>query len=166
MMQILVDVNKCLACKTCEIACAVVHSESKNIFGAVLQDKKPRQRVHVEAGEGLSFPLQCRQCEEARCVQACMSGAMYRDEETGLVSNNPDRCVGCWMCVMMCPFGAISQDKTDKIAVKCDRCVDIDIPACVQACPTKAIKFVDADDYSKNVRRQYLANFKISEEGK
>ncbi len=166
MKQILVDVNKCLACKSCEIACAVIHSESNNLFGAVLQEKKPKQRVYVEAGEGISFPLQCRQCEEARCVQACMSGAMYRDAESGLVWNDPDRCVGCWMCVMVCPFGAILQDKEQKVAVKCDRCVDIQIPACVQACPTKAIKFTEIDDFSKKVRKHYLTNFQFAEEGK
>ncbi len=165
MKQILVDLNRCLACKSCEIACAVAHSESKNLIGAVLQENKPKQRIYVESGQGVSFPLQCRQCDDARCVRACMSGAMYKDASSGLVSNNPDKCVGCWMCVMVCPFGSITRDKADKKALKCDRCADLDIPACVQACPTKAIKFAEVDDFSKNARKQYLTNFQFSEEG-
>ncbi|PKM82700.1 MAG: 4Fe-4S ferredoxin [Firmicutes bacterium HGW-Firmicutes-14] len=166
MKQILVDIKKCLACKSCEIACAVTHSESKSLIGAVLQDKKPRQRVYVEAGDGISFPLQCRHCEDPRCVSACMSGAMYTDDQTGLVANNPDKCVGCWMCVMVCPFGAITQDTEQKIAQKCERCVDLEEPACVMACPTKAIKFLDIDVFSKDARLQYLTNFHLKEEGK
>lgn len=165
MKQILVNIAKCLACKSCEIACAVAHSESGDLVGAILQEKKPKQRVYVEAGQGLSFPLQCRQCEEARCVQACMSGAMYKDDSTGLVLNNPDRCVGCWMCVMVCPFGSITQDRINKKALKCDRCSGLESPACVQACPTRAIKFTDVDNYSKNARKHYLTNFQFSEEG-
>jgi len=166
LKQILVDINKCLACKSCEIACAVTHSGSKDLYGAVLQERKPKQRVYVEAGDGLSFPLQCRQCEEPRCVQACMSGAMFRDTESGLVQNNSDKCVGCWMCVMVCPFGAIIQDTEEKKAIKCDRCMELEVPACVQACPTKAIKFTQIDDYSRAARKQYLTNFQISEEVK
>ena len=166
LKQILVDVNKCLACKSCEIACAVAHSASRNIIGACLQETRPRQRVNVEAGEGFSFPLQCRQCEEPNCVRACISGAMYKDTQSGLVFNNSEKCVGCWMCVMVCPFGSISLDKEQKKAVKCDRCVDMDVPACVGACPTKAIKFMDIDDFSKKTRKQYLTNFLISEGGK
>lgn len=166
MKQILIDLKKCLACKSCEINCAITHSESADIFGAFLEAKKPRQRIHVEAGEGVSFPLQCRQCEDPKCVRACMSGAMYRDVLSGLVTNNPDRCVGCWMCVMVCPFGAITRDVEEKIAVKCDRCAGLEQPACVLACPTRAIKFADIDDFSKNIRKQYLTNFQLSEEGK
>jgi carbon-monoxide dehydrogenase iron sulfur subunit len=166
MKQILIDVKKCVACKSCEISCAVIHSDSKNLFGAVMQEKKPIQRVFVEAGQGMSFPLQCRHCEDPKCVQACMSGAMYVDKDTGLVTNVQERCVGCWMCVMMCPFGSITQDRAQKIAVKCDRCVDIDFPFCVTACPTKAISFSDIDEFSRNTRKEYLANFLLPEEGK
>lgn len=70
------------------------------------------------------------------------------------------------MCVMVCPFGAITQDRKHKSAVKCDRCASLEIPACINACPTKAIKFVEIDNYSKTMRKQYLTNFQFSEEGK
>jgi len=166
MKEILIDLKKCLSCKSCEIACTVSHSNSGSIFGAVLEEKKSRPRIHVEAGEGASFPLQCRQCEDPKCVQACISGAMSKDTSTGLVVSNPDKCIGCWMCVMVCPFGAIAQDREDKSAVKCDRCAGLEEPACVRACPTRAIKFAEIDEFCKSTRKEYLSNFQFSEEGK
>jgi len=161
--QILVEVDKCLGCKSCEIACVVAHSETGDLIGAFLQNPQPVRRVFVEAGEGFNLPLQCRQCEEPKCVQACMSGAM-RKEVSGLVSNDPDKCVGCWMCVMVCPFGAITRDVTNKLAAKCDRCAGLDQPACVRACPTEAIQFLDVDDFCKSGRKKYLTNFRCEME--
>ncbi|MFC1675306.1 4Fe-4S binding protein, partial [Candidatus Omnitrophota bacterium] len=49
------------------------------------------------------------------------------------------RCVGCWMCMMACPYGAIKPNTKTKLAVRCDKCKDKDEPACVIACPTGAI---------------------------
>ena len=162
MKQILVDVEKCLGCKSCELACAVNKSESKNLFVALSQVPKPVPRVFVEAGDGFSLPVQCRHCEDAKCIQACMSGAMQKDT-SGAVTNNPEKCVGCWMCVMVCPFGAIIQDN-NKLATKCDRCAGLESPACVQACPTKALQYIDIDDYSRSGRKKFLTNFKNARE--
>lgn len=162
MKQILVETEKCLGCKSCELACGVTKSESKNIYGAAMQSPKPVPRVFVEAGSGFSLPIQCRHCEDAPCVQACMSGAMWRDS-LGLVQNDPDKCVGCWMCVMVCPFGAITQNN-NRLAAKCDRCNENDSPACVQACPTGALQYIDVDKFGKSGRKKFLTNFKCVEE--
>lgn len=166
MKQILVDVKRCLGCKSCEIACAVGHSVTKNLFTAIAEAHKPRKRVFVEQGNGLNFPVQCRHCEEPACVQACMAGALKKDADTGVVMHHADRCVGCWMCVMTCPFGALGQDKQGKVAVKCDRCSETGDPQCVKACPTKAIMYLPVDDFSKNRRVSYLTNIFYQEEGK
>jgi carbon-monoxide dehydrogenase iron sulfur subunit len=39
-----------------------------------------------------------------------MTGAMSRDEKTGAVLHDQEKCVGCWMCVMVCPFGVTKPD--------------------------------------------------------
>jgi carbon-monoxide dehydrogenase iron sulfur subunit len=75
-----------------------------------------------------------------------MSGAMYRDKETGAVLCNEDKCVGCWMCIMVCPFGVISRSSDKKIASKCDLCMGEDIPVCVKNCPNEALKYEDSKD--------------------
>ncbi|MFH0948161.1 MAG: 4Fe-4S dicluster domain-containing protein [Elusimicrobiota bacterium] len=151
--KIYCDVSKCLGCKSCEIACAVEHSKSKTLFQAINETPLPEKRVSVEyldlpssiffaTGESTrhlpsSLPLRCRHCEEALCISACMSGAMYKAPD-GSTQHNEEKCVGCWMCIMVCPFGAIS--RKEKLALKCDLCKDRDKgPACVDACPTKSL---------------------------
>jgi len=114
----------------------------------------PIARILVEAGgDGRAVPLVCRHCHEALCVSACMSGCMQKDSETGIVTNmgHEQQCVGCWMCIMACPYGVItpSQDVATiggspfAQAVKCDFCPQRDTPACVEACPNNAIEVLD-----------------------
>lgn len=160
MKEILVDLERCLGCKTCEIACAVEHSLSKELFAAIFEDLSPAPRVYVEAGEQFNFPLQCRHCADAPCIKSCISGALWRDEETGLVKHDQEKCVGCWMCVMACPFGVITRDRGGQVALKCDRCPDREIPACVASCPTKALTMEEIPAFAKEKRKGYLANFK------
>jgi len=152
MEKIFCDIRKCLGCKSCEIACAVEHSASKNIFQAIMEEKKPRQRVVVRSTSKEPFPLRCRHCEDAPCVQACMSGAMYKDEQ-GVTRHDPDKCVGCWMCIMVCPFGAISRQ--ENLALKCDLCPDReDSFACVEACPTNALFVGTWEEFKKKLEQE------------
>ncbi|MGB9792953.1 MAG: 4Fe-4S dicluster domain-containing protein, partial [Thermacetogeniaceae bacterium] len=110
MKQVLVDIKKCLGCRSCELACAVQHSASRNLYQAIQESPPPRRRIFVESVGEKSFPLNCRHCDDAPCAAVCTTGAMKKDPATGVVANNPEKCVGCWMCVMACPFGAITSD--------------------------------------------------------
>ncbi|MGE5576303.1 MAG: 4Fe-4S dicluster domain-containing protein, partial [Syntrophothermus sp.] len=84
-------------------------------------------------------------------VDACMTGAMHFEPD-GRVVNDPDRCVGCWMCLMVCPFGAITTQQQPKLALKCDRCPDLSQPACVSACPTHALTFAEPNAFAQTKR--------------
>lgn len=159
MQQLLIDPDRCLGCHSCELACAVEHALSKDLFAAVLNKESSAARIFVETDGETNLPLQCRHCQEPACANACMSGALQRDAETGKVLFNRDGCVGCWMCVMACPFGAIEQDRGQKVISKCDRCPDREVPACAGACPTGAIKFVEITEYSSDRRKRYLTEF-------
>jgi len=131
----------CIGCRLCEIWCTVEHSKSKNIIKA-FKEEFPRalSRVSVEERGPLSFAIQCRHCDEPFCVEACMTGAMSKDEKTGVVQHDKEKCIGCWMCIMVCPYGAIKQDLNEKkIASKCDLCPDEDEPICVVKCPNEAL---------------------------
>ncbi len=82
----------------------------------------------------------CRHCSSPKCMESCMSGALYRDEASGHVLYDEKRCGACFMCVMNCPYGIPKPDVTRKKIVKCDFCMDREGgPACVAACPKKAI---------------------------
>jgi len=140
MKRILVDEEVCMGCGLCEVYCKVEHSESKDIIKAYKREyPPPLSRVRVEEARPISFAVQCRQCEDPPCVIACLSGAMRIDEETGLVIHDPKKCMGCWTCIMVCPYGALAMD--GNAVAKCDLCPDLDIPACVAGCPNQALVY-------------------------
>ncbi len=143
MKRIYIHEEYCIGCRLCEIHCLVHHSESKKIVKA-FKEEFPRamSRLVVEEQGYLSFALQCRHCEEAPCVEACITGAMHRDPETNAILCDQEKCVGCWMCVMVCPFGVIKRDMEIKqVASKCDLCQGEEVPVCVRNCPNEAITF-------------------------
>lgn len=155
MKQIYVRPERCMGCRSCEIGCAVQHSKEKSLFPAVLQSPPPMKRLFVESNGDIRMPIICRHCEDAPCLRSCISGCLYRDEKA-LVRRKKERCIGCWTCIMACPFGVITRDKEKHIAVKCDRCHKLDVPACVNACPTGALVFVDIDDMPKEKRQSLI----------
>ncbi|MDX9787111.1 MAG: 4Fe-4S dicluster domain-containing protein [Desulfobacterales bacterium] len=158
--EIFVKLDQCMGCHTCELACAVAHSESKTLYGALLERSVPQKRIYVEwAPPNRPVPILCRHCEEAPCLHACISGAIFRSAE-GVVRSDPDRCIGCWTCVMVCPYGVIGRHLQEQKAYKCDRCPDLKMPACVTACPTKALVYRSAATHAKEIRQ--TAAFKIT----
>jgi len=154
---IMINIERCLACKSCEIACAVAHSESRVLEEAIAERPKPQRRVTVEAAGELAVPLQCRHCEDAPCISVCPTAAINRHEADGPVLIEQDRCIGCKFCLMACPFGVIDVSRDGKVVVKCDLCIERtkagQEPACVEACPTRALKLVDEKDLTAHKRR-------------
>ncbi|MHB1133841.1 MAG: 4Fe-4S dicluster domain-containing protein [Chloroflexota bacterium] len=141
MKRIIARDEYCIGCRLCEVHCTVQHSRSKNIIKAYKRERVlPTARVHVEERGAESFALQCRHCDEPACVQACLTGAMHKDPETGLVMHDAERCIGCWTCLLFCPNGALAKDRSGaKVVAKCDLCGGE--PACVANCPNEALLF-------------------------
>jgi anaerobic carbon-monoxide dehydrogenase iron sulfur subunit len=130
----------CIGCRLCEIHCLVQHSRSRKIVKAFREEPRAMARLRVEESGPLSFAMQCRHCQDAPCVQACITGAMHRDEPSGAVLCDEERCVGCWTCVMVCPFGAIQKSSSGhRVASKCDLCQGEALPACVAHCPNEVL---------------------------
>lgn len=139
-----VDPDLCTACRTCELACAAAHTKAGTLMGAVLTGEPLYARNKVIQVAEVKLPTQCRQCEDAPCVKVCPTGATYR--EATYTAVRTELCIACKLCVMVCPFGAIHvttlevNGKQKRVATKCDICINReDGPACVEACPTKAI---------------------------
>ena len=151
MKRILARKEVCVGCRLCEIYCVAAHSKSKDLIKAFKEEfPRPVAKITVEDDGSKSFALQCRHCEEAECIEACMTGAMHRDEETGAVICDTDKCVGCWMCVMVCPYGAIQRaTEGTHVASKCDLCAELGEPACVANCPNEALLYVEEESLEK-----------------
>lgn len=142
MKRIYAREEYCVGCKLCEIFCVVGHSKSKDIIKTYKKEQdRPAPRVAVWEDGPLSFAFQCRHCDQPACVEACITGALSKNEE-GTVLCNEDKCVGCWTCITVCPFGAIQRGGGEKKKiVKCNLCSGEPEPYCVSHCPNRAIVY-------------------------
>ena len=144
--------KNCLGCGLCEVYCRTAHSKSKDIIKTYKKENVDSAITIEEIeknGVKTFFALQCRHCVEPKCVQACISGAMYKDEN-GIVRNIKEKCVGCQSCIMACPFGAIKMSVSGTVISKCDLCTENgDEPACAKNCPNGALKFMDLEEDKK-----------------
>ncbi|MDY6985229.1 MAG: 4Fe-4S dicluster domain-containing protein [Candidatus Thermoplasmatota archaeon] len=174
MRSVFVTPEHCIGCKHCEIACAVEHSKSKDLFQAISESPISRPRIYVEPGiDYLTFPSKCRHCDPAPCLQVCPTNAIYRDRETEFVEIDHNRCIGCQMCAIVCPFGVISFGKTweagiHNVNIKCDGCIDRlkekELPACVEACKTGALEFGEINELIKKSRRDFTLRVTMTPE--
>lgn len=145
MKRILINTEYCQGCRNCQLACMAGHAAAKSVLDLDLEDRSNQARNFIETGPGGGpVPILCRHCDEPACVTACMSGALTKNSDTGTVDHDPEKCAGCWMCVMSCPFGIIRPDiREGKVAVKCDFCSGRAFPRCVEACPTGALTLIE-----------------------
>ncbi|KLU65923.1 hydrogenase-4 component A [Desulfosporosinus acididurans] len=159
--------NKCIGCRTCEVACVVAHS-SENIFTSTKREIEFNPRLSVVKTAAVSAPIQCRHCEDAPCANACSEGCIVNKE--GVIYINQRTCIGCKTCILACPFGAIEMAasyeggekkqqaglkcddggklcfKEKMVANKCDLCLGREGgPACMEVCPTDALRIVNSD---------------------
>ena len=137
----------CIGCRLCEVYCRLQHSESGNLLKAFKKEfPHPLAAVRVEEKGNLALSVRCQHCEEPLCLYACLGGALSRNAESDMVSYNPVKCIGCWSCILACPFGAIKQDKEQKRIYKCDLCIGEAIPACITNCPNEALVYIDSPE--------------------
>lgn len=147
MKVIGVHMDRCTGCKTCELYCGAERgSRGKTLLKAVQERPAPYPRIRVEGEGGVAFPLQCRHCQQAPCIDACLAGALVRDQKSGLVIIREELCIGCWTCTAFCPYGVIYPNPDEGIAVKCDRCLYMELPVCLDVCPTKALELIEVSD--------------------
>ena len=140
---IVAESNKCIGCRTCEVACVVSHQASQDCSTVSPEAFLPRIRV-VKTGM-LSTAAVCRQCEDAPCGAVCPTHAISRTGD--FIAVDQARCIGCKTCMLACPYGAmevVTAGVNQAQALKCDLCFHRETgPACVEACPTSALRCMD-----------------------
>jgi carbon-monoxide dehydrogenase iron sulfur subunit len=152
MKRIYIKEEVCIGCHLCGVYCQVEHSQSKDLIKAFKRESpQPLARLSFEVKDCVSFSLQCRQCAEPPCVYACLTGALKRDPDSGIVTLDEEKCIGCWTCLLACPFGAIMQDTERGRIAKCDFCPEHPVPVCVANCPNEALVYVEVPDGSPKV---------------
>jgi DMSO reductase iron-sulfur subunit len=136
----LVDVNRCIGCFSCAMACKNYNGIEGRIKWRQLY---PLSEKHFAYDERAYYSLSCNHCANPVCVSACPTGAYRKRESDGVVIHDQTVCIGCTNCIRACPYGAPQYNEILKKAEKCSMCHERQDsglePACVQACPVKAI---------------------------
>lgn len=145
---ILIDINKCVGCGSCIVACKQEHGLKLGEYWTHIQEIGPFGK-YPDLNSLYWVPIACQQCYDPSCVKVCPTGASYKRDD-GIVLINPDKCIGCQYCTMNCPYDVRVYNKEKGIVEKCTLCVHrISAglePACVTACVSKARIFGDLDD--------------------
>ncbi|HTX92068.1 MAG TPA: 4Fe-4S dicluster domain-containing protein [Anaerolineales bacterium] len=151
------DVTKCVVCRNCEYACALrqagdFNRENSNIRVDFYDDVK------------ICLPMTCLQCDDAWCLEVCPAAAIQRNDATGAVEIHSERCVGCKMCSLACPFGNIHFDNEHQVSRKCDMCQGE--PACVKFCISGALQYTTGEISYQNNReifQRFIDSFRDEE---
>jgi len=131
-----VDHSRCTGCRLCEIACSLHQDGVVNPAAARLAIVRwDEEAVHV--------PAVCQQCDVAMCEQVCQPGAISRNAATGALTVDYRLCIGCRMCIIGCPYGAMAVHPVGLQVTKCDLCGGE--PRCVRFCETGALRFIEPE---------------------
>ena len=161
---VLYDSTRCVGCRTCEYECAAAHA-----LPEPLSEVEPIRKTNETCNTVVNtfqttkgevyIKRQCMHCNEPACDAACLTQAMHKNE-TGPVTWNGDKCMGCRYCMVSCPFDSPKFEfhSTNPKIQKCDMCIDRqkagEKPVCVTNCPNDALMFGTRRDLIKEARRR------------
>ena len=159
--------TRCTGCKTCMLACMDYYDLDDIRFrtvyefggGGCMLDSSGRLATDAFA---YYVSIACNHCDKPACAHVCPTTAMHKDPETGLVTVDADKCIGCGYCEMACPYGNPSVDRVAGHSVKCTGCAsrvaEGKAPLCVESCPMRALEFGDIDE----LRSRYGSNASLA----
>ncbi|MCW1884863.1 dimethyl sulfoxide reductase anchor subunit [Luteolibacter flavescens] len=152
-----VALDRCTGCKACVSACHSLNG---------LDDEEAWRDVGMIHGGSATPGWQqtvttaCHHCEDPGCMNGCPVGAYEKDRDTGIVRHLDDQCIGCSYCILKCPFDVPKYSAKRGIVRKCDMChqrlAEGEAPACVQSCPTEAIRIVKVRTGASAIPQDFL----------
>ena len=166
---LLYDATLCIGCKTCTIACRDANGLDPDTAGSpdrlynapldLSARAKTVIKLYAEGPVRSYVKTQCMHCVDPACASACMLGALKK-RQFGIVTYDPDLCVGCRYCEIGCPFGVPKFEfaKAAPKIVKCELCKERlaagQEPACTAVCPRKAVIYGTRTELLKEAKRR------------
>jgi molybdopterin-containing oxidoreductase family iron-sulfur binding subunit len=191
-----IDISKCIGCRACAVACKANNNLPNGVW---------YNRVVTVGGEepdtaggsypnDLTFgftPITCQHCDAPPCVEVCPAEATWKEEETGIVVIDAEKCIGCKLCIDACPYSARSFNQNEpeypvdfplgdwdapvhveKVVEKCTFCSNRlargAVPACMELCLARCRFWGDLDDPASEIN-SYLQGketfYLLEEEG-
>ncbi|WNF38241.1 4Fe-4S dicluster domain-containing protein [Bacillaceae bacterium IKA-2] len=136
-----VNIDNCIACRACELACKNEHQLSQGRRRTVRSFERKQQNLPI-----VQFSIGCNHCESPACIAVCPNHC-FKKRRDGVVIHDPTECIGCQSCIGACPFQAPSFNEYTRKVDKCNLCSSrLDKgqnPACVSACITGALQLVN-----------------------
>jgi len=165
--SILFDAHLCTGCRGCQVACKQwndLDATKTTNTGSYQNPPRLSEKTYlimkyneVQQGDSVQFVFgrhACMHCKHPACATACPLKALHKTEE-GPVLYRADRCFGCRYCMLACPFEIPTFEWDQGMFAgpwirKCTMCADrLSVgrePACVQTCPTGALKYGQRDE--------------------
>ena len=158
MKVMVIDINRCNGCYNCQVACKDEHVG--NDWSPIAKPQPDTGQFWMKVTDIVKGQVPkvrvrymhdiCQHCDEAPCIPACKTGAIYKRED-GIVIIDPTKCNSSKLCIDACPYDVIYFNSDLNIAQKCTFCAHLlddgwKEPRCVDSCPTEALKFGEEAD--------------------
>ena len=155
------DMTRCIGCRACQVAC----KDKNNLdVGVILRNAKTYEIGSFPDVNIFNYSASCNHCENPACVAACPTGAMYKAED-GTILHDDALCIGCQNCAAACPYGVPQYNEPLNVVSKCDACAYLRAkgqnPACVDACPNRALDFGDLDELKAKYGADLVSDISI-----
>lgn len=186
-----IDLKRCFGCQACSTSCKMANNLPEGVFYSRVRTKRGlddegfAEDLYMDTAVGsypddlrrVQVPLSCQHCAKPMCLEVCPTGATQKDEETGIVTIDPERCIGCKSCIRACPYDGVrtyvegepqyhlgfavgekdapvhSVDVVEKCTLCKNRVDRGELPKCVEACIGNARFFGDLDDPESEVSK-------------
>lgn len=129
----------CIGCHSCEVACAEQNGLPAEVAWRRVGEMEAGDHPHTRR---FHLSMSCNHCLEPACLEGCPTEA-YVKLANGVVAHHADDCIGCQYCTWNCPYSVPAFQPDRRIVTKCDMCLprlEQGLkPACVGACPTRAL---------------------------
>lgn len=161
------DAERCTGCKTCMLACKdykdlPIGLAYRKVYEVTYGACELTHEGYINNSTvSYNVSLSCNHCKKPACTKVCPTHAMHKDEESGIVLVDHQRCIGCGYCHMACPYNVPKVDEELGQSRKCDACAERVVtgekPVCVEACPARALDFGDIEKLSLKGKEANIA---------